>query len=334
MRIATLDATGLYYNSNDHLTSASVITDVAGLMVQKLDYLPFGSERVNEKVGGFQTRFTFTDQEKDDESGLMYYGARYYDPVIGRFTSVDPLGGNILDPQSLNDYSYVYNNPTNLMDSTGLGFETPWDVAMVIVDVGTFVSGAANTFMGELQGNETRVAKGMDTIRKATVDLAVDTAAACIPFVPAGFTKAVRYADEVKDVAKTADKIADGAKTVEKTAEMARTAEQATDAAKSAEKTVSNIRWSQVPKPTVTDKKLQNIIDDLYKPGSIGTGNTADAIRYEIATGNPVGNKWHSEKGMNAIRALEKWINKNKNSPDTKAATAVLNDLKDAFKKK
>ena len=124
MRIATLDATGLYYNSPDHLTSASVITDVAGLMVQKLDYMPFGSERVNEKVGGFQTRFTFTDQEKDAESGLMYYGARYYDPVIGRFTSVDPVvihtpGAYLLDPQQSNAHSYARNNPLRFVDVTG-----------------------------------------------------------------------------------------------------------------------------------------------------------------------------------------------------------------------
>src|SRR3989339_891388 len=126
MRIATSDPTGLYYNSNDHLTSASVLTDAAGLMVQKLDYFPFGSERVNEKVGGFQTHFTFTDQEKDAESGLMYYGARYYDPVIGRFTSVDPaiftINKQLLyNPQYWNAYSYTVNNPLKYVDPNGKG---------------------------------------------------------------------------------------------------------------------------------------------------------------------------------------------------------------------
>ncbi|OGY75451.1 MAG: hypothetical protein A2550_03625 [Candidatus Jacksonbacteria bacterium RIFOXYD2_FULL_43_21] len=128
MRIATLDATGLYYNSPDHLTSASVITNTSGTVVQKLDYYPFGSERVNEKVGAFQTHFTFTDQEKDDESGLMYYGARYYDPVIGRFTSVDPVVADtgrkefvqaLANPQLLNGYSYVGNNPLKYVDPNG-----------------------------------------------------------------------------------------------------------------------------------------------------------------------------------------------------------------------
>jgi len=124
MRVATLDATGLYYNSNDHLTSASVITNTSGGIVQKLDYMPFGSERVNVKTSGFDTRFTFTDQEKDAESGLMYYGARYYNPVLGRFMSVDPVvinspGAYLLDPQQSDSYSYARNNPLRFIDITG-----------------------------------------------------------------------------------------------------------------------------------------------------------------------------------------------------------------------
>ena len=59
--------------------------------MQKLDYLPFGVERVNESTSDFETRFTFTDQERDAESGLMYYGARYYNARIGRFTQADPV---------------------------------------------------------------------------------------------------------------------------------------------------------------------------------------------------------------------------------------------------
>ena len=129
MRIATSDPTGLYYNSNDHLTSASVITNVSGGVVQKLDYLPFGSERVNVKTSGFDTRFTFTDQEKDDESGLMYYGARYYNPVIGRFTSVDPAFDNFMEPQSFNKYAYTQNNPLKYIDPTGLSNLPAYDSA-------------------------------------------------------------------------------------------------------------------------------------------------------------------------------------------------------------
>ncbi|PIZ70845.1 hypothetical protein COY07_06070 [Candidatus Peregrinibacteria bacterium CG_4_10_14_0_2_um_filter_43_11] len=49
----------------------------------------------------------------------MYYGARYYDPVIGRFTSMDPWEGDLKDPQTLNKYSYARNNPVRYVDPTG-----------------------------------------------------------------------------------------------------------------------------------------------------------------------------------------------------------------------
>ena len=55
----------------------------------------------------------------DDESGLYYFGARYYDPETGRFITKDPDGGDVTDPQSPNPYVYVKNNPLNLIDPDG-----------------------------------------------------------------------------------------------------------------------------------------------------------------------------------------------------------------------
>ena len=79
-------------------------------------------------TNNFSTRYTFTDQEKDDESGLLYFGARYYDPVIGRFTQPDPsiidptrpeFREAMFNPQLLNTYSYVVNNPVKMVDKEG-----------------------------------------------------------------------------------------------------------------------------------------------------------------------------------------------------------------------
>jgi RHS repeat-associated protein len=64
----------------------------------------------------------FTGKERDAESGLDYFGARYYGSALGRFTSPDLLGGHIQDPQSLNKYMYARNNPLRFTDSTGLDF--------------------------------------------------------------------------------------------------------------------------------------------------------------------------------------------------------------------
>ena len=136
-RIVTEDINGLFYNIDDHLSSASILTDSGGLISQKLDYLPFGSERVNEQTGNFATRHTYTDQESDEETGMLYYGARYYNSDLGRFTQVDPilllvgqeeqfkkranrsLEFYLSDPQNLNTYSYVLNNPIRYTDPDG-----------------------------------------------------------------------------------------------------------------------------------------------------------------------------------------------------------------------
>jgi RHS repeat-associated protein len=63
----------------------------------------------------------FTGKEKDS-TGLYYYGARYYDPGVGRFLTRDPLGGTIAVPQTLSRYTYCVNNPVKYIDPTGLWF--------------------------------------------------------------------------------------------------------------------------------------------------------------------------------------------------------------------
>ncbi|MEO6830020.1 MAG: RHS repeat-associated core domain-containing protein [Acidobacteriaceae bacterium] len=64
----------------------------------------------------------YTGKERDTESGLDYFGARYNSSSMGRFMSPDPLGGHLEDPQTLNKYSYVANNPLSRTDPTGLDF--------------------------------------------------------------------------------------------------------------------------------------------------------------------------------------------------------------------
>lgn len=97
---------------------------------------------------------------------------------------------------------------------------------------------------------------------------------------------------------------------------------------------------SILPTPTVSDQKLQNIIDNLYKgtknPKRIGTGTTADAIRHELATGQPSAGKWHIQKGEESVRALENWIKQNPNaSPsDRLKAQSLRDELLDALRGK
>jgi RHS repeat-associated protein len=85
-----------------------------------IKYFPFGASR--NSTGTLPTDKLFTGQRRDIAtagSELYYYGARYYDPNIGRFTSPDTVVPNPTDPQSLNRYSYCYNNPLKYSDPSG-----------------------------------------------------------------------------------------------------------------------------------------------------------------------------------------------------------------------
>jgi RHS repeat-associated protein len=112
----------LTYNHADHLQSSSLQTDTFGNSVFASSFKPFGE--VENTTGTRQHDYTYTDQESDSESSLMYYNSRYYNPELKRFTSPDPAStfspiDFIQNPQELNAYSYVANNPIVYSDPSG-----------------------------------------------------------------------------------------------------------------------------------------------------------------------------------------------------------------------
>lgn len=94
---------------------------------------------------------------------------------------------------------------------------------------------------------------------------------------------------------------------------------------------------ASLPRPLVLDQRLNRLVYDLYKGETakerIGTGSTADAIRYEAKTGKPVGRKFHTTKGQEYIRALENWLadNPGASPQDRAAAQAMMDDLRRAL---
>jgi len=70
-----------------------------------------------QKAGGYSTKYRFTGKEVDEETGLYYFGARYYDPRISLWYGVDPLANEMLD---WNPYRYGLNNPIRMIDPTGM----------------------------------------------------------------------------------------------------------------------------------------------------------------------------------------------------------------------
>ncbi|MBW3002958.1 hypothetical protein KY328_01020 [Candidatus Woesearchaeota archaeon] len=104
----------MFYYHSDHLGSTDIVTDESGSVIEETKYLPFG-----EVTQGGDSRYLFTGQEKDTATELMYYDARYYSPYLRQFTQPDRMQPNIYDPQQLNRYSYVRNNPQKYQDPTG-----------------------------------------------------------------------------------------------------------------------------------------------------------------------------------------------------------------------
>ena len=94
-------------------------TDSSGQIISLIDYYPYGSVRIEENSGDYENDYKFTGKEKDADTGLYYYEARYYDSSIGRFVSIDPWSGDLTDPQSLNKYAYTQNNPVKYTDPDG-----------------------------------------------------------------------------------------------------------------------------------------------------------------------------------------------------------------------
>jgi RHS repeat-associated protein len=87
-------------------------------MVQHYEYATFGQASYQNNTSAYQVSNRYTGQICDDETGLYYYGARYYDPQLGRFIQPDSMAPSD-DPQTLNRYSYCGNNPLDHVDPTG-----------------------------------------------------------------------------------------------------------------------------------------------------------------------------------------------------------------------
>ncbi len=119
---------GSYFYLKDLVGSVAAVADLAGTLVQKYQYSSFGElTDLHDALGAdvrsnpvLRPQFTFTGRELDEESGLYYYRARYYQADIGRFIQKDPHPGRIGQPETvINSYTYVQNMPTYMIDPTG-----------------------------------------------------------------------------------------------------------------------------------------------------------------------------------------------------------------------
>ena len=149
-RIASLESTGnTYYYHSDHLGSSNVLTDTSGAQIGHTEFTPYGS--TFKQTGSYDPKHKFTGKELDSSTGLYFYGARYYDPELGRFITADPTIQHPYDPQDFNRYAYCRNNPLNYIDPTGLGFWKNLFKAFKNV-IGSFTGGVTGGIGGAFLG--------------------------------------------------------------------------------------------------------------------------------------------------------------------------------------
>ena len=112
---------GQYRMVGDHLGGTTLLIDCGNTpqVVQRQYYKPYGEIGWSWSAAGSLTSIGFTGQRLDSDSGLMYYGARFYDPALSYFVSADTQGVSKGAAQSRNRYAYVLNNPLNVTDPTG-----------------------------------------------------------------------------------------------------------------------------------------------------------------------------------------------------------------------
>ncbi|MDY3315911.1 RHS repeat-associated core domain-containing protein [Riemerella anatipestifer] len=111
-----IEEKNLYFYHPDHLGSSSYITDVNGDVNQHTEYMAFGEVLFDEHKVSRRMPYLFNGKELDSETGLYYYGARYYDPRVSIFLNVDPLAEKY---PFTSPYTYTNNNPIMLIDPDG-----------------------------------------------------------------------------------------------------------------------------------------------------------------------------------------------------------------------
>ncbi|WP_312452579.1 RHS repeat domain-containing protein [Stutzerimonas nitrititolerans] len=187
---------GTLYYHNDHLGSPVAASNAQGALQWRAHFRPYG-ERLSES-GADVGSIGYTGHMQNDASGLVYAGARYYDPVIGRFLAIDPVGVLAGMPGSFNRYAYTLNNPYRYKDPDGRWIED------AVIGAPSLALGAASFVNNVRDGNWGSAALDAGGV-------VADGIAMAVPGVPGGAGLAIKAGRSVKgaEVAKEVNKAPD-----------------------------------------------------------------------------------------------------------------------------
>jgi RHS repeat-associated protein len=131
----------IVYFHNDLAGTAQVATNTAGTLIWREHFHPYGKRLDNPPASSANTVW-FAGKPQDSLTGLSYMGARYYDPTLGRFLSIDPAAFDEQELHSLNRYAYANNNPIKFVDPDG---RMPILIPVIFGITALFHSDPANT---------------------------------------------------------------------------------------------------------------------------------------------------------------------------------------------
>jgi RHS repeat-associated protein len=121
------------YIHPDLLGTTAAKTNSSGTVIKRLRYAPFGLQWGHTNAESGENEIGYTGHKHDKDIGLTYMQARYYDPVIGRFYSNDPIG--VRDVHSFNRYAYANNNPYRYTDPDGMAPRRRGDTGQAIAEL-------------------------------------------------------------------------------------------------------------------------------------------------------------------------------------------------------
>lgn len=154
------------YIHNDIAGTPVAASDSAGNLLWKENYYPYGEQRTHS--GDSTNEVWFHGKPLDSSTGLSYFGARYYDPALGRFMGIDPVGVNSEDLYSFNRYAYGNNNPYKYTDPDG---RLVWLIMLPIIEAmgyGAAIGGGLNAAMQYLHTGEVRFGGAGGVVDAAT----------------------------------------------------------------------------------------------------------------------------------------------------------------------
>ena len=148
-----------FFYHPDHLGSSSYITNLDGEVSQHIEYVPFGEVFIEERNNTWNTPYLFNAKEFDEETGMYYYGARYYEPRLSLWISTDPKQESYF---AFSSYVYCGNNPLIHIDPNGKEWEDPAQAEKLKAKIDNKITSIQKSILAQKTRLESNRAKGKD----------------------------------------------------------------------------------------------------------------------------------------------------------------------------